>query len=138
MEIYSSPATAFVAGFIGAPAMNMITTQVHRGQITLARLRMKVSIPDGLVTVGIRPEHISITTEASSGGIVGRIEWVEALGAESILYVKTESCPNPMRVRVSTSLPASTEVWLLPMREHLHFFGRDGRRQGEAGALVHE
>jgi ABC-type sugar transport system ATPase subunit len=134
MEIYGKPATTFVAGFIGAPAMNMIATQVNEGQITLDQLSIGVSIPDGPVTVGIRPEHFRVTSEASSKGIVGRIEWIEALGADSVLYIQTNICPSPLRVRVSTPLPASTDVLLSPTRGHLHFFDRDGKRHVEAVA----
>jgi multiple sugar transport system ATP-binding protein len=128
MEIYNRPSSLFVAGFIGAPAMNMIATQVKAAQISLDGFVLQVSIPEGPATVGIRPEHFAVSTKDSGEAIAGRVDWAEALGAEAMLYVQTAIAPNPLRVRVSTTLPAATEIWLRPMREQVHLFDSSGRR----------
>jgi ABC-type sugar transport system ATPase subunit len=130
MEVYNHPATAFVAGFIGAPAMNMISLQLKDGQDFLDQLRLMVSVPDGAVTLGVRPEHLVISTEETSGVFPGRVQWVEALGAEAILYVQTPIAPHLLRVRVSTGIPGESQIWLRPVREQLHFFDPNGRRLG--------
>jgi ABC-type sugar transport system ATPase subunit len=130
MDVYNHPSTAFVAGFIGAPAMNMIPTQVQAGQVFLDQLRLTVSLPDGPVTLGIRPEHLAVTSEDPGGAFPGRVQWVEALGAEAILYVQTPVAPHLLRVRVPTGLPGGSRIWLRPARQQLHVFASDGRRIG--------
>ena len=61
-QLYSRPATAFTARFIGTPPMNLITS--------------------GNRTIGIRPEHIRIV---SQDGRTARVRSVEHLGADSIV-----------------------------------------------------
>ena len=130
MEVYNHPATAFVAGFIGAPAMNLISMQLKDGQDFLDQLRLMVSVPDGAVTLGVRPEHLVISTDQAGGVVPGRVQWVEALGAEAILYVQTPIAPHLLRVRVPTGIPGESQIWLRPVREQLHFFDPNGHRLG--------
>ena len=66
-EVYTRPATTFVASFIGSPPMNLLN-----------------SAPDakpGTIT-GVRPEHLDIT----ASGWALRVEAVEMLGAERLVY----------------------------------------------------
>jgi hypothetical protein len=66
-EVYTRPATTFVASFIGSPPMNLLR-----------------NAPDARpgTTVGIRPEHLDITRS----GWALRVEAVEMLGAERLVY----------------------------------------------------
>ncbi|MBR1871565.1 MAG: ABC transporter ATP-binding protein [Kiritimatiellae bacterium] len=72
-EIYSRPATIFVATFIGTPPMNILKDENGR-------------------TFGIRPEDVYLTD-----GETGRIEFAEALGSETILHIEL---PNGDKVAV--------------------------------------
>ena len=90
MEVYDNPATMFVAGFIGSPAMNFLPGKVNGGALNLAE-GVSVSLPvavrekanDGdAITLGVRPEHIQVTT----GGMPFRVENAEALGADSLVH----------------------------------------------------
>ena len=71
LELYNNPCNKFVAGFIGSPAMNFIAGKAKNGTLTLPILGDKTykvgAKIDGNVTVGIRPEHITIDNK--SGGI---------------------------------------------------------------------
>ena len=91
-ELYDRPANAFVAGFIGSPAMNLLTAPIavrrrpgrrfHVG----ARTRRRGDLPSaGLheVTVGIRPEQLEIS---DSGGVEVVVDLVEDLGSEAYVY----------------------------------------------------
>ena len=73
-ELYSRPATAFTARFIGTPPMNLI--------------------PDGGKTIGIRPEHIRIV---SQDGRPARVRSVEHLGADSIVICEIDGQPIAVR-----------------------------------------
>ena len=91
-ELYDRPVNAFVAGFIGSPAMNMFTAQVvadgakigdsvlelERDQLTLlhdAKLEA--------VTVGVRPEQLELS---DVGGVEAIVDLIEDLGSESYIY----------------------------------------------------
>ena len=75
MELYNKPDNLFVAGFIGSPQMNFVDgTRVG---------------DTGAKTVGIRPEHISVSRD--SGKWKGKVIHAEHLGADTILYVETEA-----------------------------------------------
>ena len=94
LELYHTPANLFVAGFIGSPKMNLIASTVTNvvdgaAQLTLnggstLNVHKEKLTPGEKITVGIRPEHITISPE---GSIQGRVELVEHLGGEVIAYL---------------------------------------------------
>ena len=84
-NLYDNPANAFVAGFIGSPAMNLLIAPVVGGKAKLGNLEIDVPASAGAsVTVGIRPEGFS---PASSGFDV-LVEVVEELGSDAFVYGK--------------------------------------------------
>ena len=97
VEVYQRPANVFVAGFLGAPAMNLLPGVLlpTRGQQTDVRLNngsvLRVgaeadALPQGAsVTVGIRPEHLQLS--APHAGMAGIVNVVERLGNRTLLYV---------------------------------------------------
>ena len=84
-NLYENPANAFVAGFIGSPAMNLLTAPVSAGSAKLGNLSVPVPASAGAsVTVGIRPEGFS----PASTGFDVIVEVVEELGADAFVYGK--------------------------------------------------
>jgi len=84
-NLYDNPANAFVAGFIGSPAMNLLIAPVIGGKAKLGNLEIDVAASAGAsVTVGIRPEGFA---PASSGFDV-LVEVVEELGSDAFVYGK--------------------------------------------------
>ena len=84
-NLYDNPANAFVAGFIGSPAMNLLVAPVVGGKAKLGNLEIAVPASAGSsVTVGIRPEGFA---PASSGFDV-LVEVVEELGSDAFVYGK--------------------------------------------------
>ena len=92
MEIYQRPRTRFVAGFIGAPAMNFLPVSVAPAEAGNARLRLPdgtvvttqlpaAAIPSGALTLGIRAEHIH-----PGSGAPARVDVVERLGERTLIY----------------------------------------------------
>ena len=92
MEVYENPATLFVAGFIGSPAMNFLPARAEGGSrfALLAGGAVKAAV-DGVpvgaaATVGIRPEHLR-PVPAAEAMLSGQVEMVEQLGADTLLHV---------------------------------------------------
>ncbi len=91
MEVYEDPATVFVAGFIGSPAMNFLPGRTaESGRVVLegaGTLPSGVALPAGrAVTVGLRPEHLAPSSEGEAS-LAGTVEVVEALGADTLLHL---------------------------------------------------
>lgn len=74
MELYNNPVNLFVAGFIGSPKMNFIPGAA-------------LNLP-GINTIGIRPEHISLSI--TEGELEGVVSHVEHLGADTNIYVQCD------------------------------------------------
>ncbi|MET3614779.1 multiple sugar transport system ATP-binding protein [Rhizobium aquaticum] len=97
MEIYNRPATRFVAGFVGAPAMNFlpVKTKAEGGLVvaeTAAGLRIATAIPaDGLAggdcELGLRSEHVRIAQPAGDAA-EGVVDVLERLGERTLVYVR--------------------------------------------------
>ncbi len=83
-NLYDKPQNVFVAGFIGSPAMNLLTASVASGKAMLGNLAIATTTSASSVTVGIRPEGF---VPASTGFEVA-VEVVEELGADAFVYGK--------------------------------------------------
>jgi multiple sugar transport system ATP-binding protein len=84
-NLYDNPANAFVAGFIGSPAMNLLNAPVNGGKAMLGDLQIDIpGNPGTSIIVGIRPEGFT----PSSTGFKVQVEVVEELGADAFVYGK--------------------------------------------------
>jgi ABC-type sugar transport system ATPase subunit len=93
MELYNKPANEFVAGFIGSPRMNMISTK------TAVDASWKGAKIAGAVKIGVRPEHLV----KSKTGLEGVVYYVEHLGGQTLTHIK---------------LPDNTDLTLVEAGEH--------------------
>jgi len=114
LELYRAPRNLFVAGFIGSPRMNLIGGEIASRH--------------GAETIGIRPEHVSVSAEA--GDWHGKVGVSEHLGSDTFFHVTCESISEPVTVRVGgeIDLHYGDTVWLTPDPDHLHRFDRAGLR----------
>ena len=95
IELYDRPANAFIAGFLGAPRINLIparVTAVAGDRLTLegaggftldARAQPESVAVGATVTLGLRPENL---TPRDDGEIAGTVDVVEQLGAMQLVY----------------------------------------------------
>jgi multiple sugar transport system ATP-binding protein len=93
LEVYGSPRSTFVAEFVGAPTINLLPCErVEEGGRTWLRgaglsLPTASALPEvRAVTVGIRPESLTLTAVEASD-LVGRVDVVEPLGNATLLHV---------------------------------------------------
>jgi multiple sugar transport system ATP-binding protein len=102
-NLYDHPENAFVAGFIGSPAMNLLIAPVSGGKAQMGDLNIDVPASAGSsVIVGIRPEG---WTPASTGFHV-LVEVVEELGSDAFVYGK----PADKNVQFANSTDESAQV----------------------------
>jgi multiple sugar transport system ATP-binding protein len=130
LELYDKPANQFVAQFIGTPQMNVIAA-ADAPELSALGLR----VPAG-GHIGVRPE--ALTLRASGGGHVqGRVELVEALGAETLIYVSTgKGTQWVARQNTRTPLHTGDAVGIEIDAAQAHLFDAQGR-VAAAGAAAH-
>jgi sn-glycerol 3-phosphate transport system ATP-binding protein len=105
IELYDRPATVFVAGFIGSPAMNFLPAEASNGTLSLGNgvtIDGAVGV-SGRVTFGIRPEHL-VRDEA--GPIRVSVQLFEQLGANTLLHGVLEGTDSDVVV----SLPGHVRL----------------------------
>ena len=133
MELYETPASLFVAGFIGTPPMNILPCVVRGGQAMFGEIPMlPTTLPDGTeVSVGIRPEHVMVG-EARATPLRGVVELVERLGAETLAHVSIASERRMFtmvaRVPGGTALSEGEAVALDAQHRRLLLFDAEGWR----------
>jgi multiple sugar transport system ATP-binding protein len=134
VEIYEKPANRFVAGFFGTPSMNFLAADFtqsgdkasargHGFELPLAarpQLRPATAAADKL-TIGIRPERLSLTQLGDDVSVSGEVAMREVLGAEVVLHV--DSAAGSLTVRTDAGSVArvgeTVKVWLDPTAVHL-------------------
>lgn len=116
LELYHTPRNKFVAGFIGSPKMNLIEgkeAQKHKA-----------------TTIGIRPEHVTVSKKAVKGAWKGTVGIAEHLGSDTFVHVHgVEGC-DPMTVRAAGDVDVKhgDKVYLSPDLAQLHKFDDEGLR----------
>ena len=110
-EVYHTPASIFVASFIGSPPMNL--------------LRHAPNSKPGTI-LGIRPEHLDITTT----GWEVRVDTVELLGAERLVYATMGGDNLIVRIDEGSASPKGGDsIHVTPRADRLHWFdAQTGKR----------
>jgi ABC-type sugar transport system ATPase subunit len=137
MEVYREPENACVAGFLGAPPMNLLAARAEPGEtgtglrIGATTIHLPQSLPPGPVTVGVRPEALQPSGETGLGRLEGRITSIEQLGAETIVGFELGEGAT-VRARLDNSFAAGIgEAIALPVPPgSLHVF------DAETGAMI--
>ena len=91
LELYDRPQNAFVAGFIGSPAMNLLPGQAGGGRVKLSDdLTLPLeSSASGAVLYGIRPEHLELVPPGAAGSITATATVVESTGTAMFVGCKS-------------------------------------------------
>jgi multiple sugar transport system ATP-binding protein len=132
LAVYEKPANKFVAGFIGAPAMNFLDVTVRGGTVETSGLKISVNPAaaralqshDGKqVVMGVRPEHLAVGETAPGSSFDARVEVVEQLGSEILLETRvgTDSL-TVARVPAEMKVAPGDQVRISAQLGRLHFF----------------
>jgi multiple sugar transport system ATP-binding protein len=90
--LYDAPVNAFVAGFIGSPAMNLLSGTIVEGGVQIGSTLIALPRPyegataKGPITAGLRPEALELSRD--NEGIPATVRVVEELGAEAYVYAQ--------------------------------------------------
>ena len=129
MEVYERPATSFVAGFIGSPAMNFLSVEkVSGGGLKLPdgsiykELELNDTMPNKSI-FGIRPEHIEVVNQKDAQLSI-KINVIESLGADSLLYGRVGDTGELITIRVpgSNSFATGETIGLKIPVNSIHLF----------------
>ncbi|MEY4730563.1 MAG: hypothetical protein RL020_1721 [Pseudomonadota bacterium] len=121
LELYDHPANQFVAQFIGTPPMNMIPLQALA---SVAQFANKTMSAEGFL--GVRPEGIRILPKGIEG-VSATVELIEALGADTLIYINALGVSLVARQNERASLVPGDAVALEFDPRFLHVFGPNGK-----------
>jgi multiple sugar transport system ATP-binding protein len=137
LEMYNKPVNRFVAGFIGSPPMNILqaTIKEDKGKLIADEGDFEITLSPRLADAtrsyvgketlfGIRPEDLVVSEKAiERETFTAKVEVVEPLGAEILLYVSTAQHPGiTVRTPPHFEFHVGDSVHLKPALEKIHFF----------------
>jgi len=137
LDLYNKPVNRFVAGFIGSPPMNVLKAAIKEDKGKLVadeedfQIGLSPQLADSIrsyagkeVLFGIRPEDLVVSDKAVEGQtFTAKVEVVEPLGAEILLYVSTTQHPSIIvRTPPHFVFHVGDPVHLKPAVDKIHFF----------------
>ncbi|RJT22325.1 sn-glycerol-3-phosphate import ATP-binding protein UgpC [Buttiauxella izardii] len=129
VEVYERPASRFVASFIGSPAMNLLEGNISADG-TRFELAGGMALPLGsvhrgrAVTLGIRPEHIALSSQ-TAGGVPFMVDTLEMLGADNLVHGRWGEQKMVVRLAHQERPQPGSTLWLHLPENHLHFFDKE-------------
>ncbi|MPY94285.1 MAG: sn-glycerol-3-phosphate ABC transporter ATP-binding protein UgpC, partial [Acidimicrobiia bacterium] len=137
-EVYDTPATTFVAGFVGSPPMNLLPGELaSRGGCARfvapgaeATLWAEGDPGRRAATLGIRPEHLRPATPGAPGPLlVADVVAIENLGSDEVALCRVGGVPLAVRGPRPLGLAPDERVELTAAPAHAHVFDTaTGRR----------
>jgi sn-glycerol 3-phosphate transport system ATP-binding protein len=138
-QVYQTPATTFVAGFIGSPPMNLLQGQAEgtRFSVDGQTLALPQAAPrNGPLLLGVRPEHAQMLGDAAADAapraVLGslKVEMIEMLGAERLVYGRLGDAAFTLRIDGSLPPPRAGQTLALQVQpQQLHWFdAQSGQR----------
>ncbi|MBK7543414.1 MAG: sn-glycerol-3-phosphate ABC transporter ATP-binding protein UgpC [Candidatus Competibacteraceae bacterium] len=139
LELYHHPVNLFVAGFIGSPKMNFLPGKLASiesgiaamtlpdGATVRAAVDASAAKPGAAVTLGIRPEHVTIG--GGDNSVQAEVAYVEHLGESSFIYTQVPGVTNHVIVRQEgdTYAKMGDHLTLVMAPQHCHLFDEKGR-----------
>ena len=130
-HLYDYPINTFVAGFIGTPQMNFFDGRItpdgkitfaNNQQITLSAKALAAfdekKIGDGLdIIMGIRPGDLKLAEGESNMSVTAKVEVIEALGNETIIYANLDKDAEAGIEKTPTSITVSAKLKKNPDRK---------------------
>jgi len=127
LELYDHPANQFVAQFIGTPQMNIVDRAAMPALCLAAGITTQ---SDGFI--GVRPENV-VVRPSGSGRLAGRVDLVESLGADTLIYANVGGDGSGQTVQLvarqneRSGLKPGDIVGVDIMPKSFHLFDRQGQ-----------
>ncbi len=118
LDLYDNPANEFVATFIGAPSMNLLSAEMGDGKIRIADKLFDGPSGSGKVKLGVRPEHLILAED----GLPMEVKVVEPTGSETMVFLKFEGQDVTAVFRERHAFKSGETIHLQPDPAHVHFF----------------
>ncbi len=151
LDLYDNPANLFVAGFLGSPKMNFLAAQAaarrgnelvlkvgEAGQLTIGAIP-DTKIPDGELTLGLRPEHLELCKPEE--GLRTKVDLIEELGDSTVIYAALAGSNQIMAVRLhghaKNGLKSGDPLGVRPLPDTSNLFDANGKAIA-VRAFVHQ
>jgi len=134
LEVYHKPASTFVASFIGSPAMNLLTGELHGDSLAIGPVLLSLNgyaPTSGSVTVGMRAEDLRIA-RIDEQGLPFRVDYIEELGSQRLVHGMVADQALTVACSAETDMPQ--EMSLAIALEKLHFFDKETGKRIEGAA----
>lgn len=121
LELYDNPMNEFVATFIGAPSMNLLSGELSDNKIDVNGYGLPGPSGNGNVNLGVRPEHLIL----SDTGLPMTVKVVEPTGSETLVFLNHQGQDVTAVFRERHTFSPGESITLMPDPEHLHVFNRE-------------
>ncbi|PRC94658.1 ABC transporter ATP-binding protein [Solimicrobium silvestre] len=113
LDLYDNPCNLFVAGFLGAPRINLLKGRLIEtgnasaeiilpgGQNLFAAVDASSGVKDEAVTLGIRPEHLQLSSASEAGSIAAKVVLIEHLGDQILAYLRIAGVAEELCMKLS-------------------------------------
>ena len=129
LELYRNPVNTFVAGFIANQRMNFLDVKLDANSVLTRspRMRQLVEGRQGVKTIGIRPEHLTLAT-SETADLAGTISVIEQFGEYALAYVELPDGDLVIiKLDGAPDLLLHQPIHLAIPPENVHLFDETGR-----------
>ena len=121
MNIYNRPANRFVAEFVGSPSMNFLDATINENEMLLEATGATVGLLEfqigrlsshQRVKLGIRPEHIRVSSEAVDGWLPADVYVTELMGNETFVFLRLGGEKIIARAPAEFRAEMESRVWV--------------------------
>ena len=136
--IFDDPVNLRVAGFVGAPRMNILPGMLRRvdGSLVVEVLGTAITLPAGLdvhaafslpasVSIGMRPSDITVAPATGDDGITAVVEFVEPMGGETFVTLRRDGQTVTCRASGRARFEIGESVMLAPDPCFIYAFDSD-------------
>ena len=118
--IYNKPNNLFVAGFIGSPGMSFFDGLINSdfdelsvGKVTFGLQKYDFEDSNNItkeVVLGVRPEDIFLSDQSNKNSIECKVELIEPMGADTLIWTNLNSKPLSIRIEGSSELKLNDSI----------------------------
>jgi sn-glycerol 3-phosphate transport system ATP-binding protein len=132
-EVYHYPASRFVAGFVGTPAMNLLEGRVNENGVFIYDEGRTVTLPaergkqlaGQRVVLGVRAEAARLVSPEAPGALLATADFIEELGASRIVHADFDGLPFAVAMTGSVSLKTGDRIGVAIDQDSIHLYSAD-------------